>query len=72
MITAILVMLWLVSCAGCMAAGFFFGYRYKHPRPTALQEPNKEEQKRLDKETREMENFFSYDGSEQEDTVNTR
>lgn len=66
----ILVILWLVSCALCTAAGFFLGKNYKKPKPITEPELTEAEKRRLERERKELENFFLYDGSEQK-TVNT-
>ncbi|MBQ7288770.1 MAG: hypothetical protein IJW78_03465 [Clostridia bacterium] len=72
MITAILIMLWLVSCGLCTVAGFFTAQKHKTQKTAVLPEPSAEEQKRFAQEMREMENFFAYDGSEQSISVNTQ
>lgn len=61
----ILVMLWLVSCALCTAAGFFVGQNYKKPKPIKEPELTEAEKRRIERERKELENFFLYDGSEQ-------
>lgn len=67
MITAILIMFWLVTCLFCAAAGFLIGKNRKKQNNPALPEPTAEERKRFAREMREMENFFKYDGTEQKD-----
>lgn len=72
MITAILIMLWLLSCALCAGAGYLAGGRNKKPKTVAPPQPSEQERKRFEREMREMENFFTYDGSEQTETLHTR
>ena len=66
----ILVMVWLTSCAVCTAVGFFSGLRHRKHRPAATVEITEEEKRRAEREIRELQNFFDYDGSEQK-PVNT-
>ena len=61
----ILTMLWLVSCALCAAASFFVGKNHKKAKPVIETELSDAEQRRIERERKELENFFSYDGSEQ-------
>lgn len=65
MITAILIMLWLISCAVCAALGVYIGRSRKPQRPVVKAEPSEEEKRQLERELREIENFFKYDGTEQ-------
>lgn len=66
----ILVMLWLVSCALSTAAGFFIGKNYKKPKPIREPELSEAEKRQIEREQKELENFFLYDGTEQK-PVNT-
>jgi hypothetical protein len=72
MITAILIMLWLWSCAVCVIAGYLAGKRNKKSKTVAPPQPSEQERKRFEREMREMENFFAYDGSEQTEALHTR
>lgn len=65
MITAILIMIWTVTCALCAIAGFYIGKKSRKPKAAAPIELSELEQSRYKRELAEMENFFSYDGSEQ-------
>ena len=67
----ILVLLWLTSCALCAAVGFFVGKNYKKPKPITEPELSEAEKRRIEREQKELENFFLYDGSVQK-PVNTR
>lgn len=72
MITAILMILWLTSCALCTGAGFWLGRRSRRPKAAAQREPSAQERRRFERELREMENFFAYDGSEQAEPMHPR
>lgn len=60
----ILTMLWLFTCAVCAVGGFIYGRRTKRKKISAPKpaEVNSEEVERFKKE---MENFYSYTGTEQ-------
>ena len=69
----ILLSLWLIACAVCFAVGFFVGIKHKNiSKPTKAPEPVSEQKIReAEKIARELENFYSYDGSVQ-DNFNTK
>ena len=59
----ILMTIWFVLCSACVIAGVFLGLKYRKER-----EPNvisKEDEQRLKKEQRELQNFFAYNGDSQ-------
>ena len=65
----ILLTLWLIACAVCFAVGFFIAWKYKNViKPKKALEPISEiKVKEAEKIARELENFYSYDGSVQND-----
>ncbi len=63
---SILIMLWLFTCAVCAVGGFIYGRKAKTKKTTYIQggaEGDSEEVKQFKKE---MENFYSYTGTEQD------
>ena len=66
----ILIIVWLLSCFICGLTGFYaakenvFGKRRK--RTASQAEPSESEIYRRDKKQREEENFWAYDGTEQD------
>lgn len=65
----ILLTIWLIACAVCFAIGFFVALKYKDmskaKKPT---EPITEQQIReAEKIARELDNFYRYDGTKQND-----
>ena len=65
----ILLTVWLIACAVCTVVGFFIGYKHKDIiKPKKAIEPISElKVKEAEKIARELENFYSYDGSVQND-----
>ena len=65
----ILLSIWLIACAVCFAIGFFVAYKYKDINKTKKSaEPITEQQiKEAEKIARELDNFYRYDGTKQDD-----
>lgn len=66
----ILIIAWLLSCSICGLVGFYIGKEnkpVKARKQTAAQaEPSESEIYLQDKKKREEENFWNYDGTEQD------
>ncbi len=64
MVYVILIMLWEIS----LILAFFCGFKWKgRKRPSTIpKEPTEEEKRQADKLQKELENFMSYDGTEQD------
>ena len=69
----ILLTVWLIACALCAVVGFFVGIKHKDiSKPQKAPEPVSEQKIReAEKIARELENFYSYDGTKQ-DGFNTK
>ena len=65
----ILLSIWLIACAVCFAIGFFVACKYKDINKTKKSaEPITEQQiKEAEKIARELDNFYRYDGTKQDD-----
>ena len=65
----ILLTLWLMICAVCGFIGFFIGVKkIPESKPKPPPEPLTEEQERQVKRlAREIDNFYRYDGTKQDD-----
>lgn len=53
----------LLLCLGFLCLGIYVGQRMK--RPAAIEELTEEEKRKLEREKREMDNFFKYNGDKQ-------
>ncbi|MBR3961863.1 MAG: hypothetical protein IKK13_06625 [Clostridia bacterium] len=66
----ILIIAWLLSCLICGIVGFFIGreniYTKRKKRTVQKAEPTEMETYLKDKKKREEENFWNYDGTEQD------
>lgn len=61
----ILISLWLIICFLCYKAGFFYGLK-KRPETPSKPTPvplSAEQERQIERLAREMRNFWSYDGS---------
>lgn len=68
----ILITLWLIACAVCFAIGFFVGLR-KRPKQISKPPPEpltEEQERKIKKMEKEIENFWAYDGTEQSKDFN--
>lgn len=61
----ILLTLWLIVCALCVAVGFFIGRGYK--RRVKPPEPTEKQIREAKRAEKELNNMLFYDGSEQTD-----
>lgn len=60
----ILTMIWLFTCAMCAVGGFFIGRKAKKKR-TSVPPPAPADKEEIERFKKEMDNFYSYTGTEQ-------
>ena len=65
MLTAILIMLWLLTCAMCAVCGYFYAIKTKRNKPPKTNTLSEEEIKKQKRVEVELSNFYKYDGTEQ-------
>ena len=65
MLTAILIMLWLLTCATCAVCGYFCAINKRKSEPPKANVLSEEEAKKQKRAADELSNFYKYDGTEQ-------
>ena len=66
LLSLIVLMIWLISCAVCGAIGFFCARKFCVKKATEPKKLTPEQERLQQKKAREELNFYSYDGSVQD------